>query len=468
MNKALEEVFFGRFLDFEIQGNTVFISKKVSPRLLQDLPPSAYPVITDYAPGDVHGLVKDEKQNPLPGITVFARSTHTVTVTDANGEFMFKNLADGDTLQFNSISYETLMVRANTRSLMIVTLKPRVAKLENVNVYNTGFQTLDKERATGSFGKPDMQVFRERTSTMDIIGRLEGQVPGLQIVVGAGNYTANINGNGVTTRKSIIRGASSAILPADPLYVVNGVVINEFSSVNPDDIEDITVLKDAAAAAIWGARAANGVIVVTTKTGSKNQRMSINYSGFVNYIGRPDFTKSNMMTTPQFIQTAKEIFDPVTFPWSSLNTSEVSPHEQILYDQNRGIISAAVANQKLDSLSAINNLHQISELLYRPTITTNHNISASGGNNFYSFYASLGYTGSQSSTPGTKNNSYKLNVSQSITAGSRLRMTLNTSLINIVTSSLNYPSVPGSFLPYQLLRDAAGNNLNMNYMTGYS
>jgi len=281
---ALEQTFADQLLDFDIQGNTVFISRKPIVRSGATIPYFNMTTAPDRT-GDVMGIVRDEKQNPLAGITVYCRSTHTVTVTDAQGQFMFKNISDGDSLLFSSISYESLNVRAITGSMMTVHLKPRIAKLEAVTVYNTGFQTLDKERATGSFAKPDMQVYKDRTGTMDLIARLEGQVPGLQVAAGIGQYNADGNGNGVTTRKSLIRGITSVSIGPDPLYVVNGIVIAEFSTINVDDIEDITVLKDAAAAAIWGARAANGVIVITTKTGNKSQRLSINYNGFVNYPG---------------------------------------------------------------------------------------------------------------------------------------------------------------------------------------
>ncbi len=464
---ALQDVFAGQPLDFEIQMNTVFVSK----RTITPNAPGKSTRVFDFTvqlPADVHGVVKDEKQNPIAGVTVFSRATHTITMTNSQGEFLFKNINEGDSLLFSTINYEPVTVRANTRSFMTVYLKPRVVKLDGVTVYNTGFQLLDKERATGSFGKPDMQTFKERTSTMDLIGRLEGQVAGLQIAVGANNTNANTNGNGVTTRKSLIRGYTSAALPPDPLYVVNGVIISEFSAVNLDDVEDITVLKDAAAAAIWGARAANGVIVITTKSGERNQRLNISYSGFINYTPLPDFSYGKMMSSQQFIQSAKEIFDPVAYPFSSVSTSGLAPHEQILYDQSRGRISAAVANQRLDSLASINNLGQIKSIFYRPTIIDNHTISASGGNSLYSFYASLGYSGTQSSTPGQRNNSYRLNVSQSITAGSRLKITVNTSLINTVSSGKNYPVVSTSFLPYQLFRDASGHNIMMDYLTGYS
>lgn len=467
---AIAKILAGTGLDYDVQGTTIFISKgDASKPRARGIGLVELTTIPEVPPGMVHGYVVDEKNIRIPGVTVYLRKTNRVFVTNDAGEFTINNVNDADTLVFTSINYETQIVRANTRAdNMIITMKARITRLSGVTVLNTGFQTLTKERATGSFGKPDMQVFAQRAGTMDLIGRLEGQVPGLSIAVGGNNYTANTNGNGVTTRKSLIRGVSSVSLATDPLYVVNGVVIAEFSSVNLDDVEDITVLKDAAAAAIWGARAANGVIVITTKSGNKNQRLNVSYSGFINYVPKPDFSYGRAMNSQQFIQAARETFDPVSNPWTSVRTSGLAPHEQILYDQSRGIITQAVANQKLDSLASINNLSQIEDLFFRPTITNNHTISASGGNNLYSFYASVGYTGTQNGTPNSRNDAYKLNLTQSLTAGNRVKLTLSTSLLNSVTTSTMMPSVTASFLPYQLFQDAAGNNLMMNYMTGYS
>lgn len=467
---AMAKILAGTGLDYDVQGTTIFISKGDASRpRLRGIGLVELTAIPEVPPGMVRGYVVDEKNVRIPGVTVYLRKTNRVFVTNDAGEFIINNVNDADTLVFTSINYETQVVRANTRAdNMIITMKARITRLTGVTVLNTGFQTLTKERATGSFGKPDMQVFAQRASSMDIIGRLEGQVAGLSVAVGSNNYTANTNGNGVTTRRSLIRGVTTRNGTTEPLYVVNGVVIAEFSAINLDDVEDITVLKDAAAAAIWGARAANGVIVITTKSGNRNQRMNITYSGFVNYTPRPDFSYGNPMNSQQFIQTAREIFDPVTFPYTSVRNSGLAPHEQILYNQSRGLISAAEANQKLDSLSAINNLSQIENLFFRPTIVNNHTVSASGGNNIYSFYASLGYTGTQSGTPNSRGDAYKLNLSQSITSGTRLKVTLNTSVMNTVSTSKNMPTVSASFLPYQLFQDANGNNLVMNYMTGYS
>jgi TonB-linked SusC/RagA family outer membrane protein len=448
LQTALEMILAGQQLDFEIQGRTIFISKKETPAF-----------------AEVRGMVVDEKQVPIFGVTVFARRSRVATMTDEKGTFRLSNVMEGDTLRFTSINYESIIIPANTRGYMRIVMKQQITNLTSITVYNTGYQRLDKERATGSFGKADMNIFNKRAGTMDVIARLEGQIPGMQIAVGENADKSNPNGSGVSVRRSVIRGAGTAVLETTPLFVLNGVIVKDMSAVNPDDIEDITVLKDAAAAAIWGAQSANGVVVITTKSGIRSQRLNVSYSGFVNYSEKPDFDYAPMLSSRQFIDLAKELFNPEAYPYGS--QSFIAPHDQILYDQSMGRISTAEANRMLDSLASINNLGQIRDIWFRHAMTTNHTVAVSGGGNVYSFYGSLGYTGSQGSTPGETSNSYKLNLTQNLNVSNRVQVSLFTSLVNTVGAEKNMINISNSFLPYQLFRDASGKNLYMNYMNGY-
>jgi TonB-linked SusC/RagA family outer membrane protein len=456
-------------LEFEVQGHTIFIYKKKSPEKPADAPPMIDTLGT-AEPGEVRGIVLDESGRPVPGVTIYARKARLLEVSDEKGVFAFIKVEPGDTLVFTSVNYEKKEVAAIAGSLMQVLLKSKVTKLQEVTVYNTGYQVLSKERATGSFSKPDMEVFKKRTGSQDIITRLEGQIPGMVITTGNNAGSANINGNGVVTQKSTIRGVATVSpgMTAYPLYVLNGVIVPDFSSVNPDDIADITVLKDAAAAAIYGARATNGVIVANTRSGARMQRIAINYAGYFNYQGKPDFNMVPVLNSRQYIQTARELFDPVAYPYANQTYNYTPPHQKILYDAYNGVITGAEADRKLDSLAAINNISQIRSLWYRPAFTNNHTISASGGGSAYSFYASLGYTQIQSNSPGDHNNVYKINLSQNFNAGNAIRFGLNASLINTVTSSKKPIAITNRFLPYQLFKDASGAPVNMPYMQYYS
>ncbi|SHN07377.1 TonB-linked outer membrane protein, SusC/RagA family [Chitinophaga sp. CF418] len=463
LERALQIIMANQPLTFNIQGKTIFVSRRI---------PSSVAVPADVEatpPSNISGRVTDNEGQLLSNITVMLRNGRRYVFTNEKGEFTIYGLMQNDTLLFTSINYESVLVPFSRMSEnMTIIMRPRINALNTVVIYNTGYQQISRERATGAFGKPDMEIFRERVSTFDVVGRLEGQIPGL--TVGTGVTASGRTGNGFASRSSVIRGYTtvSGGQPTNPLYVVNGVITTDFSSVNPDDIEDITVLKDAAAAAIWGARAANGIIVVKTKEGSRNQQLKVNYTGSLSFQSKPDLNFNQRMNSEQYIQAAKETFDPVNYPWSSLATQVVLPHEIVLYNQYRGLITADQANRSLDSMSRISNLSQIRDLFYRNPLTTNHTISLSAGNSVYAMYASLGWTGVQSSTPGDKNNTYKINLSQSFNIGKRINVSLNTSLINNVNSRKNMPSVDNSFAPYQLFVDQQGREQNMAFTNGWS
>jgi TonB-linked SusC/RagA family outer membrane protein len=428
------------------------------------------------------GRVMDSTGAPLEGATVFvlgkrnaagaveqnisSSGNNRVVVSGKNGLFtIYAN--DGEEVGVTFVGYSDFRFTAHKNTSFIeVTLHHSLAQMGEV-VVQTGYQTLSKERATGSFAKPDMQVFADRTGSMDVVSRLDGQVAGLTVINGPLGTNVNNNGSGMPQpQEAIIRGTSSEELATTPLYVLNGVAVTDFSSINIDDIADITVLKDAAAAAIWGARAANGVIVLTTKSGARNQKIKVSYSGFVNFQGKPDFTYMHEMNSKQYIQSAEETFDPVKYSWASLYKKYVAPHEVILYNQYMGLISAAQAAASLDSLSAINNQQQIKDLWYRNAITTNHTVSASGGGGVYSFYSSLAYTDTHDNKPGDVNNTYRFNFDQEFNPNRNIKISLNSSLAEVVTSAKNPISAGPNFLPYQLFEDARGNSISMPYVQG--
>ncbi|RYE20046.1 MAG: SusC/RagA family TonB-linked outer membrane protein [Sphingobacteriales bacterium] len=505
VEKALDASFSGLPATYSIVGNNIII---------KPTPPSIIDNIKEFLsfPVQVRGVITDTAGNPLNRATVFfvkranGQPVHmlipaaveaspansdqpsvvavpangdqpsavavpaTTTagyaeisyITDETGMFYF-DAEVGDELGVSYIGYKTVTFKV-TRDMPFqnIVLHSATAQLVEVMV-QTGYQTLSKERATGSFSKADMKVFAKRSGTMDVIGRLDGQIPGMTVSPNELEYNPT---TGKNTRRALIRGSSTVQLSTEPLYVVNGVIVTDFSAINVNDIADITVLKDAAAAAIWGARAANGVVVVITKSGTRNQKVKIAYSGFANFQGKPNLNYPHFLTSKQYIQAAKEVFDPEAFPLNFY--SYVAPHDQFLYDQHAGLISDARANAGLDSLGNLNNLQQIKDLWYRNAMTTDHTVSASGGNSNYSFYTSLGYTNTRDNTIGETNNTYRVSIDQTFTPNKRLSFSLSAQLASYNATSKEPISIGPDALPYQLFKDDKGNNLSMPYIYGWS
>lgn len=457
---ALKDIFSEQKLNYTIENKSVVISEKdktITERIRE---------LFDIR-SQIGGRVTDTLGNPLSGAIVKNETKKLGTFTDKNGEFSI-TCEIGDRLTVSYVGYVNISFAVDEyMSFQKIILRNAVTALAEVMV-NTGYQSLSKERTTGSYGKPDMKIFAERTGTMDVISRLDGLVPGLTVIPGPKGVTGDRNGSASTMQRSLVRGLGSIQLETLPLYVVNGLQTPDLSQLNPDDIQDITVLKDAAASSIWGARAANGVIVITTKSGARNNRVKISYSGYVNFQGKPDLGYQPGLNSREYIQAAKQTFDPVYNNWDDLSNSLIAPHEKILYDQYRGVISAQVANARLDSLSNIDNKEQITDLLYRNALTTNHTLSASGGSGKYSFYSSLSYTNNHPNSIGSSSEDYRINLNQDFNITDGIKISLYTAVGNNIQSAKRPLSIRGDFLPYQLFVDEQGRSINMPYLSGLS
>lgn len=444
-------------------------------------------------PIDVTGRVIGADGKPVFGASVMIKGSDKGTTTKADGSFTITGVDEKATLIISGVSIETFEVKVNRRNdLAVLTALPKITTIDEVQVtINTGYQTIAKERSAGSFTKVDMAVVGNRTTSMNVLQSLDGLVPGLVV-----NQTPNrspllIRGLG-TTGAPNLNGGGRGGTNSQPLFVVDGLVMADLASpnpqddplmmpglsaINPQDIESIVVLKDATAASIWGARAANGVIVITTKKGAFNSKTRINYSGFSNIQGRPDLEYIPLMNSQQFIQATKEIFNTpgytAQFPWSTANSYpndgfNLPPHEIILYNQARGLITADQANAQLDSLANISNHGQIKDHFYRKAVLSNHTLSLSGGSDKYSFYGSFSYTNTKSDQPGEKNQNFKINFRQDFKPAKFIRFNLITDLGSNNSSAKRNYQVNYSFYPYQLFRDADGKNMNINWLNGVS
>jgi len=456
LTKVLDEIFKEQPLSFSIEYKTVVISQKQ---------PSILDKVSSFLslPLDIHGqVINDSTKTPLAGATVRVEGTKHSVVTDADGMFTLPSEAEGAVIDVFYVGYitERVTVTRTNASAIRIAMRPDISKLKEVSIVSNGYQTLSKERSAGSFAKPDMAIIDNRSTSMNIVQRMEGLVPGLTINNAPGS---SVNGNQV-----LVRGLTTVSNNTGPLYVVDGVQIIDPSTINPQDVADITVLKDATAASIWGAKAANGVIVINTKKGTITGKVKITYDAYANFQGKPNLGYMPVLNSQQFIQAAKQTFDPVDYPYATITQPNagagLAPHEVLLYGQYMGTISAAQANKGLDSLAGINNNKQIKDLFYRNAMQMNHTLSVSAGQKNYSVYGSLAYTDNVSNSPGQTNNNYGINLRQDFTAGSRVKFTLITALNDNLTNSPRNLSVNDSFYPYQLFQDNAGNNISMPWM----
>ncbi|HEY8387546.1 MAG TPA: SusC/RagA family TonB-linked outer membrane protein [Parasegetibacter sp.] len=472
LNDFLTKVLKEQGLEFTIKNKTILITPgPLSKKILEN---ELAPVVQT-----VSGTVTDTEGKPLRGASVIIKPLNKGTETDEAGRFTIPGIPAGFyTLEVTLISYSKQVHQIYVSEVpFTIDIKMEASSDVQEEVFiSTGYQTISKERSAGSFSKPDMTVLSQRTGSMNVLQRLEGLVPGLTIN----------NSPSASQNPFLIRGLSTIGLSGgsgtnrNPLYVVDGIPMDDVSSINPQDIADITVLKDATAASIWGARASNGVIVIVTRKGTHNEKLKVQYDGFINFRGGPDLSYMPVLSGRDFINSAIEVFNlqdannpsryAVVNPWGTISTyssianTGVAPHEVILYNNYRGLISDAQAKTSLDSLAAINNLDQVRDNWYRNSTLMNHSVSVSGGGKVHSFYGSFAFTDNRSNRPGEIDNTFKVNIRQDFRVNDNIQLYLITDLTNSVRKNKRNIDIDNRFYPYQLFTDANGNSLSIPYM----
>lgn len=218
----------------------------------------------------VSGTISDENGDPMPGVNVLVKGTATGTASDADGKFSVSVPGDDAVLVFTFIGYATKEVAVGSRTSIAETLSPDQTALDEVVVTGYG---VDKRReiagAVSIVKAKDLTV----TPTGNVEQLLQGRTPGVVVIN---------NGQPGSTSQIRVRGFGS-FGGNEPLYVVDGVPVSSVDFLNPDDIETTTVLKDAASASIYGARAASGVVLYTTKKSKRNQKLSVTYDGMFGF-----------------------------------------------------------------------------------------------------------------------------------------------------------------------------------------
>lgn len=359
LEKALQLCFKDQPLSYTIVDKTIVIkAKPVKFSTAKSLDTSI----------QVNGKVTNENGAPLPGVSVSLKGTQTGTVTNSGGNYSLTLPDNNGILVFSYVGYNKKEITVNGRSEINVTLKVNISSLNQLVV--VGYGTQKKSDLTGAISSLNEKDFNKGVaSSPDQL--IKGKVPGVQVVQNSAEP-----GGGVSIS---IRGANSINAGTGPLYVIDGLPIdnslavggggkefvntrspsNPLSTINPADIKSIEILKDASATAIYGARGANGVIIITTKQGSKG-KMNIHYNG---YFGVQNVAHKINLLSPQQYKTVL----------NGLIEDGAAPPENKVGE----IINGGTDWQ--------------SEIFQKNAVIQSHNLSLSGGNEKNTYYVSLNY-----------------------------------------------------------------------------
>ncbi|HEX2630997.1 MAG TPA: secretin and TonB N-terminal domain-containing protein, partial [Chitinophagaceae bacterium] len=272
LETVLDLLFKEQPLTYSISGKYIAIRKKdESSRTIIDQP---------VPPIDIKGRIVDEEGRPVVAASVQVKGIPKGTTTDDNGVFILKGIEPNTTLIISGANIQSFEWNVNGKTdLGDIGAKIKVVQGQEVKIeVSTGYQKVSKERFTGSYEQMDSAAFHRRAG-MGILERLDGTVTGLFIDKKSSSQARyNIQVRGIST----LNGSFPLVIVDNFEYPL------ELSNLNPNDIESITILKDAAAASIWGARAGNGVIVITTKKGRFNQPLQVAVRSNITITNKPD------------------------------------------------------------------------------------------------------------------------------------------------------------------------------------
>ncbi len=417
---------------------------------------------TVFAQGRYSGKVIDQKMHPIADANIKLVGSASIYRTDSLGKFEISSIVTPLTVSVSAIGFETQKVSWNSYSAnLIISMQTKENKLNEVQV-NTGYQIMPKEQSTGSFGVVSNKDFN-KIPTRGILDRIEGKVSGLQFDRRSGKSVLNIRG--INTFSEIA---------AQPLIVVDNFPYDgTLDDLNPNDVESISVLKDAAASSIWGSRAGNGVIVVTTKKGKVGGKPTINFTTTTMVSSKPDLFYNKMINSKDFIDVERFLFDNKYYDDaynSAYNQTTIfSPVVDMLYANKAGRLSDIDLNTRLTALEGNDYRNDLMKYVYQAAVNQQYFLDISTSNATNRNRYSVGYDRGTGDTKGANNDRLTLRAVNSWQLGQKLSIENTLSLINgrdrIFSSTPRYPMVPGggknTLYPYASLADGEGNFLSI-------
>ena len=450
LEQVLNRVFFFVGLDYEIaKGKTVILKKADKNR--------------PYFKKQVSGLVTDENDDPLPGVTVMVKGTNNGASTDIDGAFSLFVEGNSPELEFTYVGMKNKNVRLTpkTEKFIMVKLESDENILDEVLV--TGYQNIKRENATGSYQLISSKKLDER-HTGTIVENLEGQIPGLM------SYNNGLNGGGENALT--IRGISSFQAKTNPLVVVDGLPIEgSIETINPYNIENITVLKDASAAAIYGARASNGVIVVTTKR-AHQEKLEVDFSTDITVSEKQNYDNYKWANAAQYIELEKynfnsmksnadqTAFETVLSKYDSDRRS-LSPILRMLVANHLGTLSSSEMESQLSRLAQNDYRKEWQDVYERTKVLQQYNLALRTRGKYLNSSIVLNYKGDNLGLVKEHNNALTFSYRGDLDATKWLKLSFGANIISErgkthATGILSELTGLNGFHPYQSMFNADG------------
>ncbi len=394
---------------------------------------------------NIVGRVITEDRSPLSGASIKVKGQPRVFFTDENGHFSISASNKVTELIISYIGYKDCIVRPGDEFMEI-----KMAKLDNqlaeVNVISTGYQKIKKEQLTGAASTLSEKDYQQRVAvTGNFLENLEGKVPGLVY-------------NSISGELSI-RGVSTFDAVKKPLIVLDGFPTEiDINSINPTDIISVSVLRDAAAASIYGVQASNGVIVIETRRG-KSGKPTFTFRNTFAFDSKPDFDYMRYLDTKEFIDLQRDMVS--TGGDDRYFYSDYNPIDQvtsILFDLKDGLIDNKLAEEKIGAIASYNNLAEYKRLFYRRRLVNNINFDISGGTEKSTYLIGVNHIGERAQKVGTDNKKTILNVANTYKFNKNISFDFKGIYSNNRIKNGTTPDY-SDLLPFERIVDENGNAL---------
>lgn len=460
LEEALRLIFKDQDLTYSVKDN--FIVLKPREKTIFDK------ITAVFTAADLRGKVFDESGEPLQGATIRVKGTGKYAQTNSRGEFSLPGVDADAVITVSYVGYlsQEFRISSGNASNLRIVMKPDVNKLEEVGVtINTGYQRIKPEQSTGAVSQIGTKEYEARISTSFLDG-LVNRLPGLMINNNV-QFTSTLPGSTTTTSRSLfnIRGISTMSANQTPLIVVDGYPTDlTLDMIDPNEIKSVTILKDAAAATVYGVRASNGVIVIERKQAKA---------------GLAQFTfRTTLGVTPKEnysrYRWAKDASAINVGYWAATQAANVnnqsygllfsgaqgrinrSPVYYVLAQAAGNMITADQAANTLAEMSSYDNLEDYSDLFLRNAVTRTHNFNVSGGNDNALYYITANYTGNLLSQLKNGDNRFSLSGRTTLKLSKKLSLELTTDYQEQRSNSAPVPGV-NSAVPFERYQDVNGN-----------
>lgn len=464
---ALPQLFRDQPFDYHIEGKVITLSLRSNTGTerpeTSDL--SATSMVLAYT--EVRGRVVDTLGQPLVGATVrvldaSGRRTALATTTDRDGVFLLRNVPEDAQLEFTFVGYVRQVIPARAEIGPIV-LRAVPSSLEEVEVMvNTGYQQLPKERATGSFETLTNETLMRSVSS-NFINRLEDMTTSLFF----DKRRYNINNPTHTDGLLEIRGISSINGTNRPLIVLDNFPFEgDLEEINPNDIQNVTILKDAAATSIWGAQAGNGVIVITTKRGKFDEGQKWSFTSNATVGNKPNLLKLRQWKSSDFIDMEIFLFDQ-GFYNSQINNARkpaLSPVVELLRLKKEGSIDPSDFDIQVNQLRGIDIRTEYMDHFYDTPVQQRYALNFSGGTRQSSYYFSFGHDQDRPSLKKNMSERQTLNLSNNFNwiDGLQINTKVSYTRSNAIIFRDGY-NQGSPVYPYARFADEEGNALPINH-----